>query len=128
MDNFNCISHKGRSLVDTMFVPHENIQNIEQFAVLPVTDLCSEFGIHTDRGKLDHSMLCAEFTASFVNHTVITNTPYGNGAKVPGESSGVNWHNVYLRVRCKCDVGIFIVYTVCTFNLLILMFRHGRVM
>ena len=48
--------------------------------------------------------------------------------RVPGVSSGVNRHNVELRVGCKCDVGIFIVYTVCTFNLLTLMFQHGRVM
>ena len=33
-----------------------------------------------------------------------------------------------LRVRCKRDVGIFIVYAVRTFNRLTLMFRHGRVM
>ena len=48
--------------------------------------------------------------------------------RVPGESSGVNWRNVYLRVRCKCDVGIFVVYTVFTFNLFTLMYRQGRVM
>ena len=48
--------------------------------------------------------------------------------RVPGEFSGVNWRNVQLRVRCKCDVGIFNVYTVCTFNILTLMFRHGQVM
>ena len=31
-------------------------------------------------------------------------------------------------VMCKCDVGIVIVYMVCTFILLTLMFRRGRVM
>ena len=68
LDNFTCISHKGRSVVDYMFVPYENIDNIEQFAVLPITELSSKFDIHTDRGKPDHSILCAELTVSFVNH------------------------------------------------------------
>ena len=34
----------------------------------------------------------------------------------------MNWCNVHLRVRCKCLVGIFCVYTVCTFYLLTFMF------
>ena len=68
LDNFTCISHKGRSVVDYMFVPYENIDNIEQFAVLPITELSSKFDIHTDRGKPGHSILCAELTVSFVNH------------------------------------------------------------
>ena len=37
LDNFTCISHKGRSVVDYMFTPRENIKNIEQCAVLTVT-------------------------------------------------------------------------------------------
>ena len=68
LDNFTCISHKGRAVVDYMLVPYENIDNIEQFAVLPITELSSKFDIHTDRGKPDHSILCAELTVSFVNH------------------------------------------------------------
>ena len=68
LDNFTCISHKGRSVVDYMFVPYENIDNIEQFAVLPITELSSKFDIHADRGKPNHSILCAELTVSFVNH------------------------------------------------------------
>ena len=39
-----------------------------------------------------------------------------------GESSAVNWCNTYRRARCKGLVGIFCVYTVCTFYLLTLVF------
>ena len=45
--------------------------------------------------------------------------------RVPGESSGVNWRNVKLRDRCKCDVG-FSLFT--RYVLLTLMFSHGQVM
>ena len=73
MDNFTCISHKGQSVVDYMFMPRENIQNIEKFAVLTVTELCSELDIYSDRGKPDHSILCVGLSVSFVNHVNISN-------------------------------------------------------
>ena len=73
MDNFTCISHKGQSVVDYMFMPRENIQNIEKFAVLTVTELCSELDIYSDRGKPDHSILCMDLSVSFVNHVNISN-------------------------------------------------------
>ena len=43
LDNFSCISHKGRSVVDYLFVRHESILNINQFSVSTVTDLCLYF-------------------------------------------------------------------------------------
>ena len=70
MDNFTCISHKGRSVVDYMFMPHENIQNVEQFAVWTVTELCSGLDINSARGKADHSILCTDLSVSYVNHVI----------------------------------------------------------
>ena len=61
MDNFTCISHKERSVVDYMFMPRENIQNTEKFAVLTVTSR----GYFPVRGQiylLKIASICGNFT------------------------------------------------------------------
>ena len=62
-----------------------------------------------------HVEVCSQLPASH-GHPMETVTTLFD------ESSDVNWCNAYLRVRCKGLVGIFCVYTVCTFYLLTLMF------
>ena len=56
LENFTCISHKGRSVVDYLFVRHESISNINQFSVLTVTDLCQSLNIQAVRAMPDHSI------------------------------------------------------------------------
>ena len=98
LDNFTCISHKGRSVVDYMFTPRENIKNTEQCAVLTVTELCSELDIHSDRGKPDHSILCADLSVSFVNHVNILSD--SKNAQ-PNVNSQVLNERMYLKHNCK---------------------------
>ena len=54
-------------------MPCENTQNTENFAVLTVTELCSELDMYSKRGKPDHSILCADLSVSFVYHVNISN-------------------------------------------------------
>ena len=39
-NNFTCISHRGRSVVDYMFLPRCFYNNVKCFNVFTVTDLC----------------------------------------------------------------------------------------
>ena len=98
MDNFTCISDKGRSVVDYMFMPLENIQNVEQFAVLTVTGLCSGLDINSARGKPDHSILCADLSVSYVNHVNILNKKINDP---PNRNCQVLNERMYFKYNCK---------------------------
>ena len=66
-----CIYHKGRSVLDYLFVGHESISNTNQFSVLKVTDLCQCLNIQAARAMPDHSILKANV---IVRHTVETHS------------------------------------------------------
>ena len=89
MDNFTCISHKGRSVVDYMFVPHENLSYIESFAVLPVTDLCHVLNVLPERAMPDHSILKTDIHVhSFIKDTETSSSCNGENLEfinVPNE-------------------------------------------
>ena len=38
-DNFTCVSHRGRSVVDYVCVPHDCTDKCEKFEVIPVSDI-----------------------------------------------------------------------------------------
>ena len=61
-DNFTSISHRGRSVVDYIIVPHEHLYMVKSFRVSTVLDLMNEYGVMYDaNSKLsDHSILCAK--------------------------------------------------------------------
>ena len=98
LNNFTCISHKGRSVVDYLFVRHESISNINQFSVLTVTDLCQSLNIQAARAMPEHSILSANV---IVRHTVETQSP-GSNDKVL-ENSQVHVLNERMHLKHKCN-------------------------
>ena len=60
-DNFTSISTKGSAVVDYFLTNHRNLQNIENFEVITLSDVVDLLGVHSMAGvpaKIsDHSML-----------------------------------------------------------------------
>ena len=104
LDNFTCISHKGRSVVDYLFVGHESISNINQFSVLTVTDLCQSLNIQATRAMPDHSILSANV---IVRHTVETHSPGSNDKVLENSQVHVLNERMHLNINVKiCRVTL----------------------
>ncbi len=81
-DNFTCISHKGKSVVDYVAVPYDCLEKCSKFQVITpidaVDDSNSRFLIGEKSKMSDHSILICEFNATFstVNPSVNKSSEY----------------------------------------------------
>ena len=66
-DNFTCVSKKGRSVVDYVVVPHENLPLISDFKVNLVSDLIESLNISVPERRPDHSLLEWKFAIPHTN-------------------------------------------------------------
>lgn len=97
-DNYTCISHRGKSVVDYMFLPHEQFSLVKFFSVLTVTDLCDKLNILPCRSMPDHSILCSGFTLPYYrNHETHTK----NGNKTIGHITEPPNHRIFLKHNCS---------------------------
>jgi hypothetical protein len=71
-NDYTCISHKGKSVVDYMLVPYEQLYMFNNFQVSTVTDLVNKYDIpvlDNMLSKLDHSLLSCQFDlAPWINN------------------------------------------------------------
>ena len=95
-DSFTCVSHKGKSVVDFVVTAHENLDQVEYFKVLPVTDALTSMNLQTDAvGRVsDHALLLFNFTVkndclSNVVHDIPTASGSGQSHNVPNTGHGV---------------------------------------
>ena len=66
-NDFTCISHKGKSVVDYIITPYENISLYKNFTVMPISNIINDFNIPilpNMQSKLDHSILQCYFDVS----------------------------------------------------------------
>ena len=60
-NNFTCISVKGKSVIDYIFVPHSNLSNVIHFKVHCIKELLSALNIVPNRAIPDHSVISSCF-------------------------------------------------------------------
>ena len=53
-NNFTCISHKGRSVVDYCFVPYEQLGFYNNFQVITMTDAVEQYSLSVPDRLPDH--------------------------------------------------------------------------
>ncbi len=57
---FTSVTHKGRSVVDYCFMPHQALKHVKDFNIYSPREMCDSLNYRPD-GKLpDHSMLCID--------------------------------------------------------------------
>lgn len=57
VNGFTHISHRGKSVVDNVMVPYEQLLNIESFEICTMTDLVNELSMQGNAKIPDHSLL-----------------------------------------------------------------------
>ena len=70
--DYTNISSIGKSVVDYLLVPHEQLQGITEFKVQTITDLINTYGLHGYTKVPDHSLL--QFTAKFESERLVGST------------------------------------------------------
>ena len=56
-NNFTHISHRGKSVVDYVIVPHDQLSYCSNFAVMAVSEIINTLGLHGFSKLPDHSVL-----------------------------------------------------------------------
>ena len=63
-NDYTCVSHRGKSVVDYILTPYEQLGNYTAFQVLPISDIINTHNIpvvDNMLSKLDHSVLMCNF-------------------------------------------------------------------
>ena len=76
VNNFTHVSHRGKSVVDYVFVPYEQLLQVEQFHVSLMSNVVNELGLQGNNKVPDHSLLmwsvtlkCNEVEAHITSNT-----------------------------------------------------------
>ena len=62
-DNYTCISHKGKSVIDYLIVPHDQLHFWESMKVITMNEVINDNGIHPPVSIPDHSLLMCKLKA-----------------------------------------------------------------
>ena len=83
INNFTHVSHRGRSVVDYVFVPYEQLLGVENFEVCLMSDLVEKLEMRGNSKIPDHSLL-------MWNVPLLNNASYG--VNVPTQTQNMSSH------------------------------------
>ena len=71
VNEYTHVSHRGKSVVDYVLVPYEQLLRIDSFEIRLVTDIVNELNMQGNRKVPDHSLLVWTFSLSDTEREVI---------------------------------------------------------